>query len=436
MLPSSPWSIKEAEPPKWQPREDLAASAFVGMTFLLVLEINVEILRVFKKRKGLYFWSMSFGTLGCLIDAVGVILKYLSHGTTDIWPLYTLFLLSGWTMYAPLQLMVLYSRLHLVIESRKVQRFVLIMILFTIPVFIIPTWIVVWPAYNPDPPITDRWSPPDAIVERYTQLGFTLVECIISGVYIYSLLGLLRYKSTVRQRRVFYDLIYVNIITVAFDILTVVLVYLNQLGTSHPIQAFSYALKLRLEFVVLNQLMAVAARGVRRETFEEKRYHHPSTSQNTSEWDNNFLDTRPSAALRKPCENISTSSDGTQKGATQISMPKPVIEAAAARSTSGQHLPYASFDHIKYPHSRGESPSNQRATESLMQALRRTVRPHSGHSNTSRRGSEAIPIRIRRKSSSCDTEDEEEEEIGLHMWENRGDVVLEVPWFRRAGSAV
>ncbi|KAI4216045.1 MAG: hypothetical protein LQ351_001541 [Letrouitia transgressa] len=436
MVSSSPWSIKEAEPPKWQPREELAASAFVGMTFLLVLEISVEIMRVFKKRKGLYFWSMSFGTLGCLIDAIGVILKFLSHGTTGIWPLYTLFLLSGWSMYAPLQLMVLYSRLHLVIESRKVQRFVLIMILVTIPVFIIPTWIVVWPAYNPDPPVTDRWSPPDAIVERFTQLGFTIVECIISGVYIYSLLGLLRYKSSVRQRRVFYDLIYVNIITVAFDILTVVLVYLNQLGTSHPIQNFSYALKLRLEFIVLNQLMAVAARGVRRETFEEKRYHHPSTSQNTSEWDNNFLDSKPSAALRQSYENMSTTGDGTESGATQISMPKPVVEVAAARSKLGQHLSYATSNPIKNSSSREESPSNQRATESLMQALRRTVRPHSGHSNTGRHGSETIPIRIRRKSSSYDTEDDEEEEIGLHMWENHGDVVLEVPWLQRAGSAV
>ena len=33
---------------------------------------------------------------------------------------------------------------------------------------------------------------------------------------------------------------------------------------------------MKLEFVVLNQLMAVAARGLQRESFEERRYHHPS----------------------------------------------------------------------------------------------------------------------------------------------------------------
>ena len=45
-------------------------------------------------------------------------------------------------------------------------------------------------------------------------------------------------------------------------------------GVSHPIQTFSYALKLKLEFVVLNQLMAVAARGMQKHPWEERRYHN------------------------------------------------------------------------------------------------------------------------------------------------------------------
>ena len=128
-----------------------------------------------------------------------------------------------------------------------------------------------WPAYDVDPQVSSLWSPRDAIVERYTQIILTVAECIISGVYIWSLLGLLNLKSSVRQRRVMLDLIYVNITIVSCDFLVVVLVYLNQLGLSYPIQTFSYALKLKLEFILLNQLMAVAARGLRRESFEEKR---------------------------------------------------------------------------------------------------------------------------------------------------------------------
>lgn len=68
----------------------------------------------------------------------------------------------------------------------------------------------------------------------------------------------------------------------SLDFVNVVLVFLNQVGLCHPSQTFSYILKLRLEFLVLNQLMAVAARGWRRETFGEKRYHNPQALRNFS----------------------------------------------------------------------------------------------------------------------------------------------------------
>lgn len=47
-------------------------------------------------------------------------------------------------------------------------------------------------------------------------------------------------------------------------------------------QTFSYAVKMKIEFVVLNQLMAVAARGVQRDNFEERRYHHGSRADGFS----------------------------------------------------------------------------------------------------------------------------------------------------------
>ena len=77
----------------------------------------------------------------------------------------------GWSIYAPAQLLVLYSRLHLINQNFRLQRWVLIMITSTIFLIIVPTWIVVWPAYNPDPRISSTWSPRDAIVERYNQIG-------------------------------------------------------------------------------------------------------------------------------------------------------------------------------------------------------------------------------------------------------------------------
>ena len=98
-----------------------------------------------------------------------------------------------------------------------------------------------WPAWDPYSGTSPEWSPREAIVDRYTQIGYTVAECSISGVYIWSLTGLLRIKSDVRQRRVMTDLIYINIIAVCLDFVTVILVFLNQLAISHPIQTFTYA---------------------------------------------------------------------------------------------------------------------------------------------------------------------------------------------------
>ena len=230
---------------------------------------------MFKRKKSLYYWCFLLGTWGCLIDSIAVILKSFAHNTEHLWPLYTLFILLGWTIYATAQLLVLYSRLHLVNQNRRLQRWVLIMIVVVASLMIIPTWPLAWQAYDPySPRRSARFSFGEAIVDRITQLGFTIAESIISGIYIWSLTKLLQFNPSVRQRRVMTDLVYVNVIAICLDVLTVILVYLNQTGISHPIQTFSYILKMKLEFMVLNQLMAVTARGIQREAFPARRYHH------------------------------------------------------------------------------------------------------------------------------------------------------------------
>lgn len=167
----SPYAVAESQPPVWKSGENLAAAAFIGASLYLVLDINVSIWRVFKKRQGLYYWAMLLGSLAVAVDALGVILKFLTPNAGHIWGLYTTLLLTGWTFYAPAQLFVLYSRLHLVNNVPQIQRWILILILSTPILLILPTWVVVWPAYDPDSQVSSSWSPRDAIVERYNQIG-------------------------------------------------------------------------------------------------------------------------------------------------------------------------------------------------------------------------------------------------------------------------
>ena len=465
MPSTSPYAVAESDPPIWRPGEEIAANMFVGITLFLALETAFKILRLFRKHRGLYFWSMILGASGCVADCVGIILKYL-RPQPSIWPFYTLCLLSGWTTYSLAQLLVLYSRLHLVNQSPRIQRFVFIVTVSTIFTCTIPTWVVVWPAYDTNPKVSSLWSPRDAIVERYSQIYYIIVEGIVSGVYIWSLLGLLYMKSSVRQRRVMIDLIYTNIIILAFDLLTVILVYLNQLGLSHPIQSFSYIFKLRLEFLVLNQLMSVAARGLNRETFAEKRYHHHTQNDTFSSelrrWGvQDPPPTEQKSESLEPEKNIQAkkfpSRDDFSKGSLQISMPSPTLTRGNRPSVSGtserkfsekeEDLPPfppgdASSDEVSQmpPESPilppENPPSNRRGIKTAMALVHPRSRrdpdgseskPISGHEEKSiSKGSGTLKTIWR---NSLD-ENDDEEEIGLHMWENRGRVILEVPWFK------
>lgn len=482
----SPYAVAESEQPQWKPGENLAAAAFVGIALFLVLDVNVGMWRIFRKRTGYYYWSMKLGTLACAVDALGVILKYLVPNSRHIWGLYTFLLLSGWSVYAPAQLLVLYSRLHLVNESFKLQRWVLIMITSTVFLIIIPTWVVVWPAYDPDPKISSLWSPRDAIVERYNQMGYTLVELILSGIYVWSLLGLLDLKSSVRQRRVMLDLIYVNIIIVFFDVLVVILLYLNQVGISHPIQTFSYALKLKLEFVVLNQLMAVAARGLQRESFEERRYHHSSVhdafSAECRQWDEKVPNDPPKE--NRDCDH-DASRTSPWIDSSQLTVPEPVLprDNQSPRQTDNelydhsnmnedvfgaeQELRLENFleddnasskagemEEIRTHPSQafscetlrpGESSTSGDSSSHLhprclrdakTQAFRLMRHPHGQNENQERANRRQLRRATvkrhmpRREGKNDEEEEEEEEEIGVHMWENNGKVKMETPWFR------
>lgn len=91
----SVYAVNQAKPPEWLPGEELAATAFIGMTILLIIEINVEIQRTFKRRKGIYYWATRIGSIGCFLDAVSLILRYLVPNLQPIWVLYTLMATVG-----------------------------------------------------------------------------------------------------------------------------------------------------------------------------------------------------------------------------------------------------------------------------------------------------------------------------------------------------
>lgn len=449
----SPYAINEADPPQWRPGEDIAAGGFVGISLFLFVEVNVMIFRAFKKRQGLYFWSMQIGSLGVLMESIGIILKFFASPSTNaIWPLYTLAMMVGWTAYVTAQSLVLYSRLHLVMRNERIQRYVLLMILSTIFIFIIPTWVVLWPAFNTsDHAMSSTWSPRLGIVDRYLQIGYTITESIISGLYISSLVRLLRLKPNVRRRRVMTDLIYVNVMVIAFDILQVTLKYANQVGLGQPIQNFSYILRLRLEFIVLNQLMAVAARGIRRRTFGENRYYYTANPKSMPSHDNASSQEAKTSHLAMRRESFKDPDQTT----SSLSLPLPDCISSPKSTYQIKPINRSGSDvQILGPESEPGSSTFDYTGSFSNDGKPLTETPKSGASffgklekapndlehRSSGRYTDSKISTFRRgdhshRDNSDGDEDDEEEKIDLHLWERRGAVVLRVPWFQYEAGA-
>ena len=322
------------------------------------------------------------------MDTTAVILKYFLPNKKNLWPVYLFLILGGWTIYAPAQLLVLYSRLHLVNQNQRLQRCALFMVTVVPALLIIPTWIFDWPAWDPNGDLSALYSPREAIMDRVSQIGYTVAELVLSGIYIWRLTELLRLKSTVRQRRVMMDLIYANIIAILLDVLTVVLVFRNKGGVSHPVQTFSYLLKLKLEFLVLNQLMAVAARGLRKGTFAEKRYHYPSVSDRTKSSDSRFWPSKWAMGTSKTIDDD-----------TEVMVLPPLVH-------------------------RIHGSSNDFGPQCGQNTTRESLSPTKATFATSN---------VRRVGARL--EDVDDDDIGVHMWERHHGSGMEAPWFKGGGQA-
>lgn len=159
------------------------------------------------------------------------------------------------------QSLVLYSRLHLIIRNHRILRGALIMIITTSIAVEIPNWVTSWFAYDTDPKVTKLWTPRDDIMLRISQLVIFLQESSLSILYIWGTVKILSPNDKINIRRVKWDLIAISSFTIATDLVNVILTYTNEHYAKEPIQNFSYAFKLRVEFVVLNQLMAVTSQS-------------------------------------------------------------------------------------------------------------------------------------------------------------------------------
>lgn len=115
---------------------EMILSAFAGITWYVCIELNVRIFKVFRRYRGLYFWSILLSSWGTFFEAIFALIKFFQVVQNNF--ITGAFVLIFWCLMVSGQSLVLYSRLHLVVQNGRKIKWVLYMIIFNAIVLHIP----------------------------------------------------------------------------------------------------------------------------------------------------------------------------------------------------------------------------------------------------------------------------------------------------------
>jgi len=240
----------------------LLTISFIAIAWYNCVELQAMIWMTFKKRRGLYFYSLLFASWGTIIAVLGIFLKFFNICTDEM--VNVAVTMIGWMPMITGQSLVLYSRLHLIVRDTRKLRWILWMIIVNFWLFEATTTIFLFMA---NAPATEaKMAPFYNVWEKVQMTGITLQEFIISGVYLYETRQLLRTGSNFRQeriKRVMENLIYINTLIVVLDAILLGIEYASFFAIETAFKGLTYSIKLKLEFTVLNQLVAICQGSLR-----------------------------------------------------------------------------------------------------------------------------------------------------------------------------
>jgi hypothetical protein len=158
----------------------------------------------------------------------------------------------GWVLFTPSFSLALYSRLHLLQPSQRFLKGIKLLIIVNSALFIIPT-VVVTTLLSLNQSST-RFRV--AFIVTKTEVIFTVQEAIITTAYVYLFIRFTKgRRDEPRTKLTLWLLLSAEMLVLATDIVLNVLLYTESFLARQMITAFTQALKLRIEFIVLNSLV-------------------------------------------------------------------------------------------------------------------------------------------------------------------------------------
>jgi len=251
------WSFARSGPLPWNQTVWSLLAVFTAIPLWMTIELTVWVFYTFKKWSGLYFWSVLITTWGVTLHAIGFILKFCVPQCN--WIFATVLAEIGWVGMVTGFSVVLYSRLHLVIRNQRTLKLVLAMIITDAFLFHVPTVVFQFGVSNKS--THKKYLPYMAPMERVQVLGFSIQEILISAIYIWATLKMLKGSFNKKIRNTIAFLVLIQIIVILADVLVITLDYAEYFTLKAVLHSFVYAFKLQLEFVILNEFREVIAKG-------------------------------------------------------------------------------------------------------------------------------------------------------------------------------
>ncbi len=121
-------------------RTSMIIAAFIGISWFIGAEINTSLFLLFKRRRGVYFWSAALSSWGVVLQPLGIILA--DYGIWTDLKAAIVFIYLTWLIMVVPQSWLLYSRLHLMVSNETILKWIKIILIFTSIVFSVPTIII------------------------------------------------------------------------------------------------------------------------------------------------------------------------------------------------------------------------------------------------------------------------------------------------------
>ena len=314
-------------PLAWNPTVYCLIAAFSAVPMWMTLELTFQIYATFKKYSGLYFWSLLFCTWSVTIQQIGRICTYLVPGCNQVFSL--TFTMLGWVGTVTGFAVVLYSRLHLVTRSRRILRGVLGIIVADVFILHLPTMVAQIGVVTKHQPSWISWYP---TIEKLQIVGFSLQETIISGIYINAARRLVKESYNAHTKHRIRLLVLSQIVCILLNVPFIVLAYVDLFLLMTTLTSFAYAIKLKLEFIVLNQLISIVKHGL-----APRGIHYPDEEQTLES-----PARRPPAGVLTSNKKLFSSTSFRRRSSMPTSLPSRVTNSAGAdrrEKTLGQAGP-------------------------------------------------------------------------------------------------